>query len=53
MNDNIQEEILRKSYDIQIKDITKNTDSTDDNVYFIKSQNNKYIFKIYKNIEHT
>lgn len=53
MNDNIQEEILRKSYDIQIKDITKNTDSTVGNVYFIKSQNSKYIIKIYKNIEHT
>lgn len=53
MNDIILKETLKKSYEIQINDITKNTDSTDGNVYFIKSQNSKYIFKIYKNIEHT
>ena len=53
MNDNILEENLKKSYDIQINDITKNTDSTDGNVYLIKSENINYIFKIYNNIEHT
>ena len=53
MNDNNLEKILKESYEIQINDITKNSDSTDGNVYLIKSNNNKYIFKIYNSLEHT
>ena len=46
MNDNNLEKILKESYEIQINNITKNSDSTDGNVYLIKSNNNKYIFKM-------
>lgn len=53
MNDNNLEKILKESYEIQINNITKNSDSTDGNVYLIKSENCKYIFKIYNNLEHT
>ena len=53
MNDNNLEKILKESYEIQINDITKNSDSTDGNVYLIESENSKYIFKIYDNFEHT
>lgn len=53
MNDNNLEKILKESYEIQINNITKNFDSTDGNVYLIKSENCKYIFKIYNNLEHT
>lgn len=53
MNDNNLEKIIKESYEIQINNITKNSDSTDGNVYLIKSKNNKYIFKIYNSLEHT
>ena len=53
MNDNNLEKIIKESYEIQINNITKNYDSTDGNVYLIKSNNNKYIFKIYNSLEHT
>ena len=53
MNDNNLEKILKESYEIQINNITKNSDSTDGNVYLIKSNNNKYIFKMYNSLEHT
>ena len=53
MNDNNLEKILKESYEIQINNITKNSDSTDGNVYLIESENSKYIFKIYDNLEHT
>lgn len=53
MNDNNLEKIIKESYEIQINNITKNFDSTDGNVYLIKSNNNKYIFKIYNSLEHT
>ena len=53
MNDNILKEILKESYKIQLNKITKNSDSTDGNVYLIESENSKYIFKIYDNFEHT
>ena len=53
MNDNNLEKILKESYEIQINNITKNSDSTDGNVYLIKINNNKYIFKIYNSLEHT
>ena len=53
MNDNNLGEILKESYKIQINKLTKNSDSTDGNVYLIESENSKYIFKIYNNSEHT
>ena len=53
MNDNNLEKIIKEIYEIQINNITKNSDSTDGNVYLIKSNNNKYIFKIYNSLEHT
>ena len=43
MNDNNLEKIIKESYEIQINNITKNFDSTDGNVYLIKSNNNTYI----------
>ncbi len=53
MNDNNLEKIIKESYEIQINNITKNFDSTDGNVYIIKSNNNTYIFKMYNSLEHT
>lgn len=53
MNDNNLEKIIKEIYEIQINNITKNSDSTDGNVYLIKSNNNKYIFKMYNSLEHT
>lgn len=53
MNDNILKEIIKESYEIQINNITKNFDSTDGNVYLIKSNNNTYIFKMYNSLKHT
>ena len=53
MNVNNLEKILKESYEIQINNITKNFDSTDGNVYLIKSNNNTYIFKMYNSLEHT
>lgn len=53
MNDNNLEKIIKESYEIQINNITKNFDSTDGNVYLIKSNNNTYIFKMYNSLEHT
>lgn len=53
MNDKNLGEILKESYKIQINNITKNSDSTDGNVYLVESENSKYIFKIYNNLEHT
>ena len=53
MNDNNLEKILKESYEIQINNIKKNFDSTDGNVYLIKSNNNTYIFKMYNSLEHT
>ena len=53
MNDNNLEKILKESHEIQINNITKNSDSTDGNVYLIKSNNNTYILKMYNSLEHT
>ena len=53
MNDNNLENIIKESYEIQINNITKNSDSTDGNVYLIESENSKYIFKIYNSLKHT
>lgn len=49
--DNLKE-IICNNYNIDIVDIEKNTESTDGNVYIIKSINNKYVIKIYDDIEH-
>lgn len=46
-------ELLLKNYGIEAKQITKNEESTEGNVYNIKSQEKKYIAKIYDDIEHT
>ena len=53
MNDNNLEETIKTNYEILINNITKNSDSTDGNVYLIESENSKYIFKIYNSLEHT
>lgn len=53
MNDNNLEKIIKESYEVQINNITRNSDSTDGNVYLVKSNNSKYIFKIYNSFEHT
>lgn len=41
--------MINDYYDIEIKEITKNSESTVGNVYNIKTTNNKYIMKIYDN----
>ena len=45
--------ILNEIYHISVKSIEKNNESTDGNVYMIKSNTEKYVAKIYNNIEHT
>ena len=44
------EECIRKNYGLDIVSITKNEDSSDGNVYNIKTSNNKYIAKIYNDL---
>lgn len=44
--------MINDYYDIEIKEITKNSESTVGNVYNIKTTNNKYIMKIYDNESH-
>ncbi len=41
------EKRIKDNYNLDIIDITKNEDSSDGNVYNIKTSNNKYIIKIY------
>lgn len=45
-------EALSKCYGIEIKEITRNENSTVGNVYNIKSKDKKYIAKVYDNVEH-
>ena len=45
-------EALSKCYGIEIKEITRNENSTVGNVYNIKSKDEKYIAKVYDNVEH-
>ena len=45
------EEVIKNSYDLELLSINKNEDSTDGNVYNVKTSNNKYIIKIYDNLE--
>lgn len=45
-------EIINKNYNIKINDIEKNEDSTDGNVYIISNNKNKYVAKIYNDLEH-
>lgn len=45
--------ILKEKYNIKVKKIEKNEQSTDGNVYIVYCENDKYIIKIYKEIEHT
>lgn len=54
-NFNISEivNILNEKYHINVKNIEKNNESTDGNVYMITTNNKKYVAKIYNNIEHT
>ena len=46
-------EILSKKYNINIIDIEKNIESTDGNVYIIKTDKCKYVAKIYTSTRHT
>ena len=45
--------VLREKYDLDIKKIKKNDQSTDNNVYEIYCNEKSYIVKIYDNIAHT
>ena len=45
------EEVIKNNYDLELLTINKNEDSTDGNVYNVKTSNNKYIIKIYDNLE--
>lgn len=45
------EKIIKDNYNLDIINITKNEDSSDGNVYNIKTNNNKYIAKIYSDKE--
>ena len=45
--------VLKEKYDLNIKKIKKNEQSTDNNVYEIYCSEKKYIVKIYDNIVHT
>ena len=44
---------IESKYNIKLKKIEKSEESTDQNVYFLYSENEKYVAKIYKNLEHT
>lgn len=43
---------IKKKYCLEIDEIIKNEDSTDGNVYMLFCNNDKYIAKIYDNMEH-
>ena len=45
MNDNNLEKIPKENYKIQLNKITKNSDSTDGNVYLIESENSNTFLK--------
>lgn len=45
--------VLKEKYDIDFKKIEKSNQSTDGNVYIVYCKSEKYIIKIYKEIEHT
>lgn len=46
-------ELIHSNYLIDIKDIEKNSDSTVGNVYIIYTDKNKYVLKIYEDLNHT
>lgn len=53
---NIENELkkfLTDKYNFEVNEIQKNLQSTVGNVYIIYSNNNKYVVKIYNNMEHT
>ena len=45
-------EILSNKYNINIIEIEKNLESTDGNVYIIKTDENKFVAKLYKSLKH-
>ena len=45
--------VLIEKYNLDIKKIVKNNQSTDNNVYEIYCEQEKYVVKLYDNIEHT
>ena len=45
-------EQIKKAYCLKIDEFVKNEDSTDGNVYMIFNNNDKYIVKIYNNLQH-
>lgn len=59
--DEIKEELIQKElkikleekYNLKIDKLEKNEQSTDGNVYIVYVKNDKYVVKIYNNIEHT
>ena len=44
------ENVIKSEYDLDIINIIKNEDSTDGNVYNIETSSNKYIVKIYDDL---
>lgn len=54
MNDYIKlKEILENYYNFNIDIINKNEESTDGNVYMMKTKQDKYVVKIYSDLQHT
>lgn len=45
--------LIEDYFDFEVKEIEKNLESTVGNVYMVCSNSNKYIIKIYSDIEHT
>lgn len=51
--ENELEVVLKERYDIKAEKIEKNAQSTDGNVYIVYSNSEKYVIKIYNDINHT
>lgn len=47
------EKVLEKIYNIKVEKIEKNEQSIDGNVYIVYCKHEKYVIKLYKEIEHT
>lgn len=45
-------DVVENYYNLKIKSIEKNTESTDGNVYIIKCGNMKYVIKVYTDLRH-
>ena len=51
--ENIIKKILEENYNIEVLEIEKSDESTDGNVYIIYGMQNKYVVKVYDNLDHT